>query len=82
MKITLEPTPDIVRVHSAQGNTEARVWVGHDENGVPVRAWINTVSPQSHEPAVNERFATELREVRVSPRSQAFDMRYFTDDQA
>jgi hypothetical protein len=71
MKITLEPSGEIDVVNGAQ----ARLWTGEDEYGTPLKAWIVTVSPQTHDAEANERFAKALKEQRASLRYSVFDAR-------
>lgn len=68
MKVTLEPTGQIGIVNG----THARLWVGEDDAGVPVKAWIAMISPQTHDPAAHKRFATALR-------GEFFDIRLLVD---
>lgn len=75
MKLTLQPTGQYQTIKKAGGEIETRVWQGTDEHGTPVKAWIVTVSPQTHDPEANERFARELREVQVERQLVSFDMR-------
>ena len=75
MKIELEPTADIQEVN---GNS-CRIWEGKTDKGVPVKAWVATVSPQTHDEAVNAEFARELREVKGEYRAHAYDLRLFVD---
>ena len=74
MKVTLEPTGQIDVVNGAQ----ARVWIGEDDTGTPVKAWVATISPQTHDEAANQRFAEALREVKASLRATMFDTRLIT----
>jgi hypothetical protein len=59
MKITLEPTATIQDVNGEP----ARVWTGHDDQGVPIVAHIRLVSPQTHDEAIAARYGAELRDV-------------------
>lgn len=56
MKLTIEPSEEILLLDGSP----ARVWTGEDEHGVLVRCFIRTVSPQTHDEAVNARYAREL----------------------
>lgn len=56
MKVTIESTPDIVEVDGRR----ARIWAGLTQAGVPVLCYIWTISPQTHDEAINEQFAREL----------------------
>lgn len=60
--IILTPTGDFEHYDTGASAGEARVWLGHDDAGVPVKALIAAVAPQSHEPAVRERYAKRLLE--------------------
>ena len=75
MKIELEPTSAIESV----GGQKCRVWEGKTDKGVPVKAWVATVSPQTHDEAVNAEFATELRAVKSEYRCIGMDLRLFVD---
>lgn len=74
MKLSLEPTPEIITVSQGGMSALVRVWQGTDEHGVPVRALIAAVSPQTHDVAVNERFARELQALEAAP--SATDLRF------
>lgn len=75
MKIELEPT---VALDTVNG-TRCRIWEGKTDKGVPVKAWIATVSPQTHDKDANELFARELREVKGEYRNVGMDLRLFVD---
>ena len=72
MKVTLTPT---ARIDVVNGQP-ARIWVGEDDTGTPVKAWIATISPQTHDAAANERFANALREIVPTARAEIFDTRF------
>jgi hypothetical protein len=72
MKLTLEPCAQI-DIFNGQ---PARQWEGVDDAGVPVKAWIVSISPQTNDKEVNERFAAALREQKVTARSAIFDARF------
>lgn len=59
MRLTIEPTPFIAHVNGEP----ARVWRGIDDQGVAVEVHVRTVSPQTHDAGVNDRYARELVEV-------------------
>lgn len=59
MKITIESTAKIVEVDGRR----ARLWNGQTEGGVPVVCYIWTISPQTHDKAINDQFARELIEI-------------------
>lgn len=75
MKIELEPTSTIESVNGQR----ARVWQGKTDKGVPVKAWIATVSPQTHDEQVNAEFTAELQAVKSEYRSVGMDLRLFID---
>lgn len=79
MKLTIEPTPEIVQLRTGGVNVPARVWTGVDEHGIEVRAFITLVSPQTHDVDTNARFARELKEVAARRDPGAIDLRYFLD---
>lgn len=72
MKITVEATST---VDSVQGKILARIWSGTTESGVPVKAWIAVIQPQTHDEAALTQFARELREVHASRELTSFDIR-------
>jgi hypothetical protein len=61
VKITIEPTDMIVDID----HVTARIWEGTTDDGVPVMCFITRISPQTHDEAVNRRFAAELQETRA-----------------
>lgn len=70
MKITIEPTAALVELVGENGHgVPARVWEGTTEDGVPVVVFVTRISPQTHDEAVNQRFAAEL----VSTRQPSFE---------
>lgn len=75
MKVTLSPTGKIDTINGSP----ARLWEGEDDFGTPVKAWIATISPQTHDAAANQRFADALRELKPTPRSESFDIRFLVD---
>lgn len=72
MKITLTPTGTIDTV---EGIGQARIWEGTTEGGVPVKAWIITIQPQTHDPEATAIFERELKEVPLSRHLTSFDLR-------
>jgi hypothetical protein len=56
MKLTIESTGTIEDVDGIP----CRVWEGTSDHGVPVKAWIRTVSPQTHDPEALAAFEREL----------------------
>lgn len=71
IEITIQPTGDIQDVNGVPH----RIWKGTTAEGVPVHAFITMVSPQTHDQAVNERFARELRAIQPERRLVSFDWR-------
>lgn len=57
MKLILEPAA----LEMFEG-VQCRRWEGVTDKGVPVHAWIRSVSPQTHDPDVNAEFARDLQE--------------------
>lgn len=74
MKITIEPTAEFQRINGEP----ARVWVGFDDRGAPVVAHVRVVSPQTHDEAVNARYARELKALGKAEHATplALDMRH------
>jgi hypothetical protein len=72
MKITLEAT---ATVDTIGGKIQARIWTGTTESGIPVKAWVALIQPQTHDEAVAAEFASELREVPASLELVSFDIR-------
>lgn len=78
MKLTLEST-DLVLTFKREGREmPVRVWKGTTERGVPVAAYIATVSPQTHDPAAHLQFEAELTEITGDSRIEqnTFDPRF------
>jgi hypothetical protein len=57
MKLTLEPTATIQNVDGVP----CRIWEGATDAGTPVKAWIRTVQPQTHDKAALAVFDAELQ---------------------
>lgn len=72
MKITLEPT---ATVDTIQGKVQARIWVGATEGGIPVKAWIAVIQPQTHDEAALAEFGRLMKEVPASRELVSFDIR-------
>jgi hypothetical protein len=72
MKLTLESTTDIYLAEelSRGGPVMVRLWTGVTDDGVPVHAYIAVVSPQTHDPEVEARFAAEFAERTVVSRGE------------
>jgi hypothetical protein len=67
MKVTLASTHEIYLAEELTrgGPVMVRRWVGTTDDGVPVHAYIALVSPQTHDPEVEARFAAEFAERTV-----------------
>lgn len=72
MKITLEPTATIDTV---AGKIPARIWEGTTDAGVPVKAWVAVIQPQTHDPDVLAEFERWLKEVPAKRELTSFDIR-------
>lgn len=72
MKLTLSPTATVQDVNG----TPCRLWIGNDETGLAVHAWVALVQPQSADKAHEARYAAALREVGVSHSIRAIDARF------
>ena len=72
MRITLEAT---ATVDTVQGKVPARIWVGQTESGVPVKAWIAVIQPQTHDETALAEFAREMKEVPAKRELSTFDIR-------
>jgi len=74
LELKLKPTAQIGTINE----TPYRRWEGVDDTGLPVHAYVMLVQPQSDDPAVEERYATALRDVqdnvKVAPRP--IDLRF------
>lgn len=57
MKLTIEPTAEMMRIEGAP----CRIWTGTDENGTEVKVWVRTLSPQTHDEARLAAFEKELK---------------------
>jgi hypothetical protein len=72
MKITVEATGTIDTI---KGPIMARIWEGHTESGIPVKAWIAVVQPQTHDEAALAEFDRQLKEIKASRELVSFDLR-------
>jgi hypothetical protein len=72
MKLTLTPTATIDTVG---GTIPARIWEGTTDAGVPVKAWIAVLQPQTHNEALLAEFNRELKEVPAKRELTSFDIR-------
>lgn len=78
MKITIEPTTQIVKVNGH----EARVWTGVTETGIPCELLVARIAvPESAGPQAMAAFERELVAKPIPRTSQAFDIRFFLDDE-
>lgn len=75
MKITLEATGTIDTI---QGTIPARIWTGTTEAGVPVKAWIAVIQPQTDDEKLLADFTGELRLMPVMRELVSFDIRMVT----
>lgn len=76
MQITLKPTAIVDTVTGSVGNQiRARVWEGRTDAGVPVKAWITLVQPQTDDPEMLLAFGRELKEVPAQRELVSFDIR-------
>lgn len=71
MKITLQPTGDFERVEG----TPCRVWTGETDAGVPIKAWVAIVQPQTHDEAQLAAFEATLKEMPYRRELVSFDHR-------
>lgn len=72
MKLTLTATATIDTVN---GKIPARIWEGTTESGVPVKAWIAVIQPQTDDKTLLEQFDRELKEVPAKRELTSFDIR-------
>lgn len=74
MKVKLQATGTIEPINGIP----ARVWTGHTESGVPIKAWISMIEPQTHDEAMLEDFNAELKQVQADRQLAYFDVRLAT----
>lgn len=74
MKIKLETTGTIEMISGVR----ARLWVGFTEGGIPIKAYINLLEPQTHDPAMLEDFEKELKFIPAERQLAYFDIRLAT----
>lgn len=72
MKLTLTPTDTIDTVG---GNIPARIWEGTTDTGVPVKAWIPVIQPQTADIKLLAEFDRALKAVPASRNLTSFDIR-------
>ena len=72
MQVTLKPT---ATVDTVGGTIPARIWEGTTNSGVPVKAWIAVLQPQTDDEALLAAFAAELKEVPAKRELTSFDIR-------
>lgn len=73
MKITLQATATIDTVGR---EISARIWEGTTEHGVPVKAWVVVIQPQTDDESLLAAFAEELKEVPAQRDLVSFDIRF------
>lgn len=73
MKITLESTAVIDTI---RGEIEARIWEGVTDTGIPVKAWIAAVQPQTHDETALAEFGRALKEMPMTRQLSTFDLRF------
>lgn len=79
MRLTLEPTAEFERIDGRM----CRVWIGTDANGVPVRASIAVVSPQTHDAIHLASFDADLKALpRPQRRVVVTDLRFIDEEPA
>lgn len=71
-KLTLTPT---ATVDTVGGKIQARIWKGTTEDGVPVKAWIAVIAPQTADEAQLKAFGEALKQVPASRELTSFDIR-------
>ena len=76
VKLTLEPTAEITPIRMDGGMVHARLWTGTTADGVPVKAYIACVSPQTHDAEVNAQFGRDLRALDSNLSLHAIDIRF------
>lgn len=76
MKLELESSPTLTDFTIGGIKTRVRVWEGHTDDGIPVKAYIVAVSPQTHDAEANARFERELVELKKEGRFEAIDARF------
>lgn len=72
MKLTLTPT---ATVDTVGGTIPARIWEGTTDAGVPVKAWIAIIQPQTADEALLAAFGDALKEVPAKRELTSFDIR-------
>lgn len=72
MQITLKPT---AIVDTVGRQISARIWEGETDAGVPVKAWIVVVQPQTDDESFLAAFGEALKEVPASRELTSFDIR-------
>jgi hypothetical protein len=71
VKLSLQPTGDIERVQGIP----CRVWIGETDAGVPVKAWVAIVQPQTHDEGQLAAFEAALKEMPYRRELVSFDHR-------
>ena len=75
MKVTLTPTATIDKL---EGRISARIWEGETESGIPVKVWISSIQPQTHDARKLAEFDRELKELPRNRELVSFDLRMVT----
>jgi hypothetical protein len=78
MKVTLESTDIVLSFARGDRQIPARVWRGTTADGVPVAAFIVSISPQTHDASAHAQFEAELRDITGDSRIERtqFDARF------
>jgi len=78
MKLTIEPTSQLVSLEIDGREVPARLWQGFDDQGVAVDCFITRVAVHESFPAeVHERFGRELRECPKAQPARFWPLRMF-----
>lgn len=76
MKLQLISTPNLTDFSIGSIKTRVRVWEGQTDDGIPVKAYVVAVSPQTHDADANAKFERELVELKKESSFQAIDLRF------
>ena len=74
MKITVESTAEVGVMEVSGARQYCRKWIGATDAGVPVHAYVISVSAQTRDEAKLAVFERELGELQPAPK--AFDLRF------
>ena len=72
MKLHLTPTDQIVRVDGR----DCRIWTGTGPGGIPVKAAIAFVQPQTDDPGLLSSFEAALTELPPASQALIVDFRF------